>query len=91
MAPFWRKGIKAMITSQAQKYLPYLENAHDNLQQLLDDLACDYHFKTSEQAWAALLLALDVKDVRVIFESMENIKSIPKKMSKRLWRFTVSV
>ena len=25
MAPFWRKGIKAMITSQAQKYLPYLE------------------------------------------------------------------
>ena len=44
MAPFWRKGIKAMIASDAQKYLPYLENAHDNLQQLLDDLSCDYHF-----------------------------------------------
>lgn len=77
MAPFWRKGIKTMIASEAQKYLPHLENAHDHLQQFLDNLADDYHFKTSEQAWAALLLALDVKDVRD-FASLENIKSIPK-------------
>ena len=43
-----------MLASQAQKYLPHLEEAHENLQGLLDHLAEDYHFKSSEQAWAAL-------------------------------------
>ncbi|KXT68122.1 tRNA nucleotidyltransferase [Streptococcus gallolyticus] len=89
MAPFWRKGIKAMITSQAQKYLPYLENAHDNLQQLLDDLACDYHFKTSEQAWSALLLALDVKDVRVFLKAWKTSSQFQKDVEKivAIYRF----
>lgn len=89
MAPFWRKGIKAMITSQAQKYLPYLENAHDNLQQLLDDLACNYHFKTSEQAWAALLLALDVKDVRVFLKAWKTSSQFQKDVEQivAIYRF----
>ena len=78
MAPFWRKGIKAMMTSQAQNYLPYLENTHNKLQQLLDDLADDYQFKTSEQAWAALLLTLDIKDIRTFLKAWKTSSQFQK-------------
>ena len=78
MAPFWRKGIEAMMTSQAQNYLPYLENTHNKLQQLLDDLSDDYQFKTSEQAWAALLLTLDIKDIRTFLKAWKTSSQFQK-------------
>ena len=93
MAPFWRKGIKAMLTSQAQKYLPHLENAHEKLQQhLLDGLACDYQFKTSEQAWAALLLALEVTDVRAFLKAWKTSSQFQKDVEKivAIYRFRLT-
>lgn len=92
MAPFWRKGIKTMIASEAQKYLPHLENAHDHLQQFLDNLADDYHFKTSEQAWGALLLALDVKDVRDFLRAWKTSSQFQKDVEKivSIYRFRLT-
>lgn len=78
LAPFWRKGITAMLASQAQKYLPHLEEAHENLQGLLDHLAEDYHFKSSEQAWAALLLSLDITDSRAFLRSWKTSTQFQK-------------
>lgn len=52
-------------------------------------MACNYHFKTSEQAWAALLLALDVKDVRVFLKAWKTSSQFQKDVEQivAIYRF----
>ena len=63
LAPFWRKGLEALLTSGAIEFLPDLKGSRAKLEQLFE-LDSDFCFSASEQAWAALLLALKIQDVQ---------------------------
>lgn len=55
-APYWRKGVEALIASKAYHYLPDLVKQDVALSEMLKSLASDFLFTSSEQAWAALLI-----------------------------------
>lgn len=60
MAPKWRKGILAMIACQTFNYLPGLVGKEEALQKYLKTLAADYVFQDNHQAWAYLLVMLEL-------------------------------
>ncbi|TWS95374.1 CCA tRNA nucleotidyltransferase [Streptococcus sp. sy018] len=59
-APYWQKGLQAFIASQAYLYLPDLAHKKLALTQMLAALPSEFQFKNSEQAWAYLLVNLEV-------------------------------
>ena len=63
LAPFWRKGLEALLKSNAIEFLPDLKGSSTKLERLFE-LDSDFCFSASEQAWAALLLALKIQDVQ---------------------------
>ena len=63
LAPFWRRGLASMIESQAYDYLPDMAASQDKLNRLFD-LETDFTFESSEQAWAALLWALEIENAQ---------------------------
>lgn len=59
-APYWQKGLEALLASQAYLYLPDLAQSALALKQMLIGLAGHFQFESSEQAWAYLLINLQV-------------------------------
>ncbi len=55
-APYWRKGLKGLLPVGAYDYLPDLKVQRSKLAAAVDGFARVFHFSTSEQAWAAVLL-----------------------------------
>ncbi|MTB64631.1 CCA tRNA nucleotidyltransferase [Streptococcus sp. zg-86] len=60
MATSWRKGIRALIDSKAYNYLPDMKEKNRELEELLEVLSEDFAFRTSEQAWAMLMICLEL-------------------------------
>ncbi len=58
LAPHWKKGIKALLATKAYQYLPDFQETAEEWQSFVADYAEDFRFTSSEQAWAATLLAL---------------------------------
>lgn len=79
LAPFWRKGLEALLTSSAIEFLPDLKGSRAKLERLFD-LASDFRFSASEQAWAALLLALDVQNVKGFLKKWKTSREFAKKV-----------
>lgn len=69
MAPCWRQGLNYLLSCRAYAYLPKLSGQQIALERLSSNLAKDYHFINSEQAWAALLIYLGVKDVTTFLKA----------------------
>lgn len=63
MSPYWKKGLAYLIETEAYYYLPGLTDKYNALLTFKNDLVDASTFQSSEQAWAALCLALDVADV----------------------------
>ncbi|MDO5079519.1 MAG: CCA tRNA nucleotidyltransferase [Streptococcus minor] len=61
-AAFWRKGLEKMIAAVAYDFLPEMKGKGTCLKAMLDRLRQDFLFATSEQAWAMLLIALDINE-----------------------------
>ncbi|MGT2811575.1 CCA tRNA nucleotidyltransferase [Streptococcus minor] len=61
-AAFWRKGLEKMIAAVAYDFLPEMKGKGTCLKAMLDRLRPDFLFATSEQAWAMLLIALDINE-----------------------------
>lgn len=61
-AAFWRKGLEKMIAAVAYDFLPEMKGKGTCLKAMLDRLRPDFLFATSEQAWAMLLIALDISE-----------------------------
>ena len=80
-ADFWRKGLKKLIATGAYHYLPELQNTGDLLQDLLLRLDSDFRFKTSEQAWTMLLLALNVREPRLFLKQWKTSNDFQKSVS----------
>ena len=58
LAPHWKKGIKALLATKAYQYLPDIQETAEKGQSFVSDYADDFRLTSSEQAWAATLLAL---------------------------------
>lgn len=80
LAPFWSQGLQSMIDSGAYNYLPDMQASGEKLQGLFE-LAVDFTFTSSEQAWAALLLSLDVPDVQVFLKHWKTSREFAKKVA----------
>ncbi len=79
LAPFWRKGLEALLTSGAIEFLPDLKGSRAKLERLFD-LASDFRFSASEQAWAALLLVLDVQNVKGFLKKWKTSREFANKV-----------
>lgn len=82
MAPFWRKGLSALMTSQAQDYLPHMRHSHGKLQSFLDDTEQSFRFSTSEQAWALLIIKLGLDNPRAFLKSWKTSSQFQKDVEK---------
>ena len=82
MAPFWQKGLESLIKAAAYDFLPDMKHSAEALQELLDRLVEDFQFSSSEQAWAALLLALKVKDVRKFLKHWKTSNDFQKRVNQ---------
>ena len=58
LAPHWKKGVKALLATKAYQYLPDFQETAEEWQSFVADYVEDFRFTSSEQAWAATLLAL---------------------------------
>jgi tRNA adenylyltransferase len=79
LAPFWRKGLEALLTSGVIEFLPDLKGSRAKLERLFD-LASDFRFSASEQAWAALLLVLDVQNVKGFLKKWKTSREFANKV-----------
>ncbi|MGT2926338.1 CCA tRNA nucleotidyltransferase [Streptococcus cuniculipharyngis] len=59
MAPYWKKGIEALVRSEAYDYLPEMAGQGASLTQLWQSLEADFSFACAEQAWAYVIICLD--------------------------------
>ena len=82
MVPFWRKGLESLLKAAAYDFLPDMKHSAEALQELLDGLEEDFQFSSSEQAWAALLLALKVKDVRKFLKHWKTSNEFQKRVNQ---------
>ena len=67
------------MTSGAIEFLPDLKGSRAKLERLFD-LASDFCFSASEQAWAALLLALDVQNVKDFLKKWKTSREFANKV-----------
>lgn len=81
-APHWRAGLKCLIDCSAFDYLPGLSGKMAELDSLLTTLADDFTFSSSEQAWAALLLALKIEDPTAFLKQWKTSRDFQKSVSQ---------
>lgn len=81
-APYWKKGLEALIQAKACDYLPDLQGKADKLATLLTDYADDFVFATSEQAWAALCLALKIKNCKAFLKKWKTSSHFQKMVTQ---------
>lgn len=79
-APHWKKGLKLLVAAGAHDYLPELAERGQALHQMLDQYG-DVVFETSEQAWAALCLALDIKQCPAFLKKWKTSSQFQKTVS----------
>jgi tRNA nucleotidyltransferase (CCA-adding enzyme) len=80
-ADFWRKGLEKLIDTKAYQYLPELGDKGSCLKLLLDRLDPAFCFQSSEQAWAMLLIALDINDPKTFLKNWKTSNDFQKSVS----------
>ncbi|MFS1663992.1 CCA tRNA nucleotidyltransferase [Streptococcus sp. zg-JUN1979] len=58
LAPYWKKGLSALLDCKAYEYLPFLQGQLPLLERMCH-VVREASFKQSEEAWACLLYFLD--------------------------------
>ena len=77
LSPYWRQGLEAMLASGAYHYLPEMKDRKEAIERLFD-IELEYTFSTSEQAWAALVLALGIQDIPKFFKKWKTSREFAK-------------
>ena len=87
-APHWRVGIESLVVSSAYDYLPEMQGKGTLLTAFVTSLAEDFTFTSSEQAWAALLMALEITDVRGFLKRWKTSNDFQKKVQQlvEIWQ-----
>lgn len=88
-ATFWRKGLEKLIEAGAYGFLPEMRQKGTEMAALLERLEQDFCFQTSEQAWAMLLIALEVKDVRGFLRKWKTSNDFQKAVSQLVEAYQV--
>ena len=83
---YWRKGLKSLIASGAMDYLPDMRNHQSQLETLFQ---VDFQFTSSEQAWAALLMALQVKNIKRFLKHWKTSNEFQKRVEKIVMIFNL--
>ena len=81
LSPYWRQGLAAMLESEAYQYLPAMKGKKAALEHLFE-LVMDYTFTTSEQAWAALVLALEIQDIPKFMKSWKTSRDFARTVER---------
>ncbi|MBJ8349376.1 CCA tRNA nucleotidyltransferase [Streptococcus zalophi] len=84
MAPFWRKGLEQLLSSDVYHFLPELKNSKESLQLMLDELTPSFQFETSEQAWANLVMCLQVKSIKSFLKKWKTSNEFQKSVENLL-------
>ncbi|MGT2910961.1 CCA tRNA nucleotidyltransferase [Streptococcus cameli] len=82
LAKGWRKGLEDLISSGAYDYLPGLSGKKAELYAFLETVNPDFQFQTSEQAWAALLLFLNVSDTNAFCKKWKTSRDFQKMVDR---------
>lgn len=90
-APYWRKGIEALKDTEAYDYLPDLSGTFEKWQSFLDAIACEFRFSSSEQAWAALLLSLEIKDSKSFLKKWKTSVNFQKDVERIIQIFNYRI
>ena len=80
-ADFWRKGLEKLIATEAYQHLPELSDKGSCLKLLLDRLDPAFCFQSSEQAWAMLLIALDIREPKNFLKNWKTSNDFQKSVS----------
>ena len=81
LSPYWRQGLEAMLASGAYHYLPEMKNRKEAIERLFD-LELEFTFSTSEQAWAALVLALEIQDIPKFMKGWKTSRDFAKTVER---------
>ncbi len=82
LGDFWQKGLGLLLSSKAQNYLPGLENKGPALERELLSLRDDFTFSSSQQAWAYLLICLEVSQVKAFLKKWKTSSHLQKEVEK---------
>lgn len=80
MSKAWKKGIEHLLRSEAYQFLPDFDNKAA-LESFLSSLGENYIFKSSEQAWAYLMIKLKIKDLRKCLRAWKVSNEFIKKVT----------
>ncbi|MGO5579774.1 CCA tRNA nucleotidyltransferase [Streptococcus milleri] len=85
---YWRKGLKSLIASGATDYLPDMRSSQSQLETMFD-VEADFKFTSSEQAWAALLMVLQVKNVKNFLKHWKTSNEFQKRVEQIVTIYTI--
>jgi len=85
---YWRKGLKSLIASGAMDYLPDMRNHQSQLETLFN-FQVDFQFTSSEQAWAALLMALQIKNIKRFLKHWKTSNEFQKRVEQIVMIFNL--
>lgn len=85
---YWRKGLKSLIASGATDYLPDMRSSQSQLETMFD-VEADFKFTSSEQAWAALLMVLQVKNVKKFLKHWKTSNEFQKRVEQIVMIYTI--
>ena len=80
-ASYWRKGLKSLLASGATDYLPDMRSSQSQLEKMFD-VKADFQFTSSEQAWATLLMTLQVKNVKKFLKHWKTSNEFQKRVEQ---------
>ena len=80
-ASYWRKGLKSLLASGATNYLPDMRSSQSQLEKMFD-VKADFQFTSSEQAWATLLMTLQVKNVKKFLKHWKTSNEFQKRVEQ---------
>ncbi|KXT76429.1 tRNA nucleotidyltransferase [Streptococcus sp. DD10] len=81
LAPFWKRGLNSMLDCRVYKHLPELVEENAGLQKLFN-LAENFTFTSSVQAWGALFSTLSLKDVQIFLKKWKTSRDFSKKVQQ---------
>ncbi|GGE35865.1 CCA tRNA nucleotidyltransferase [Streptococcus himalayensis] len=82
LAPYFRKGLRSFQASRAYHYLPEMTEGDTALTKLLESLGETSQFSSSEQAWAALILAMNLPQARPFLKKWKTSNDFQKKVEQ---------
>ena len=85
---YWRKGLKSLLASGATDYLPDMRSSQSQLKTMFD-IKVDFQFTSSEQAWATLLMALQVNNVKKFLKHWKTSNEFQKRVEQIVTIYTI--